>query len=388
MTRGGWAADVTGTRVLVDAVAASSGGGAVRVAELARTLPGYRPLTRFTFVARGEVRDRLRATNTNLSVLSPPRSLSGVPLRLAWEHVALPRLAHRDLRPDVVLAPFNVAPLWWPGAIPPTVVIVSNLAPYSREVRRLYRGTELARLHLLRALTDATLAKARRVFLLSEQAFDLIDDRLLHGKAELLPMAPPPVPAVVSPEESLPAHGYLLVAGDLLRYKGIETAIRALALLPRSQQLPLAIAGRALDRPYVRQLRRLADAAGVAHLLVHLGPVGHERLLGLMRRSLACVVPSRFENPSRVPVEAMASGAPLLVSDIPVFRATCGDAAVFFEVDRAEHLAYSIARLLNEPCMGDDLRSRGRRHLATLHVGSASERIGQAIDEIADGASG
>jgi glycosyltransferase involved in cell wall biosynthesis len=373
-----------GRRILIDAVAATSGGGAIRLLELARTLPRYRPDDALLFVAQGAQREALQESGSALRVVSPPRPFSKIPGRLAWEHFALPIAARRRFDPDVVLAPFNIAPLCWADPAPSIVAIVSNLAPYSPEVCSLYRGRELLRLRALRALTDRTLARAQRIFLLSQQAFDLIDHELLRGKAELLPMAPPLVPALGAMAAKPPVERYLLVAGDLLRYKGIETLIRALRLLAQESRPHVLIAGRPLDRPYVRDLQRLAGENAVAEHVVFLGSVSHSSLLGLMRQSIACIATSRFENPSRVPVEAMAVGAPVIASDIPEFRSSCGDAALFFTLDRPEQLARCISRLVLEPRLAQELRARGRAQLATLHAGSAAQRIAEAIATIAD----
>jgi glycosyltransferase involved in cell wall biosynthesis len=265
-------------------------------------------------------------------------------------------------------------------------VIVSNLAPYAPSVEHLYRGTERLRLQALRRLTDLTLERASKIFLLSEQAFDLLGEERLRGRGELLPMAPPPVgiePAQGHDEMARTAGPYYLVVGDLLRYKGVETAIQALGMLRCQQRPALLVVGRAIDRPYVRRLRAIASAAGVENNVRFIGSLEHHDVLRLMHASLAVVVPSSFENPSRIPVEAMATGAAVIASDIPEFRATCGEASLYFRPGAAGELARQMREIIERPAVAQDARSRSRKRLRRLHVGSATERIATTIQELA-----
>ena len=308
-----------------------------------------------------------------------------MPVRLAWEHVALPATVARRFRPDVVFTPFNVAPTWWPTPRPEVAVIVSNLAPYSSEVRAMYRGRERLRLEALRRLTDRTLAAAARVFLLSEQAVDLIDDRLLAGKSEVIPMAPPATGSPAVGSLRTPPGPFFLVATDLLRFKGVELVLEALALTPAGERAQVLVVGRPLDAPYVRFLRRTARRLQVEGSLRLAGAVQHDRVLALMRESAACIVPSRFENASRVPVEAMSLGVPVIVSDIPAFRETCADAALHFDLEDPSQLAEQMRSATSDGSFRQKWGTRGQRRLAALDTGSASERILASIEGITAG---
>lgn len=359
-------------RILIDAVAANTGGGLSRSRELARTLPALRPANEHLFAVQPAVAEQLKAIDGRLLTLVPPSPVRRVPMRLFWEHLLLPRAA-RAFRPDAVIAPFNIAPLGWPAPRPVYGVIVSSLAPYSEIVSAGYRGREAWRLALLRRLTDATLARADRVFLLSGQAFDLIDRRLLDGKAEVIPMAPPDVVGALDVER--PTRPYVVVVGDLMRYKGVEVVLSALALVDAPARPLLVVCGRLLEPDYVHSLRRIVRERDLGADVELRGPTPHGVVLGLIRGALACVVSSRFENPGRTQVEAMALGTPVIASDIPAFRETCAEAALYFPLTEPRRLADHLRTLVRDEGARAEWGARAIRHTARMRSTDASSRI-------------
>jgi glycosyltransferase involved in cell wall biosynthesis len=76
-----------------------------------------------------------------------------------------------------------------------------------------------------------------------------------------------------------------------------------------------------------------------------MGRIDHEALSNVLSDFDAFVFPSMAETFGFPMVEAMCAGVPLIVSDIPVHREICGDAAVFFELGNAEDLARRIMEL-------------------------------------------
>lgn len=369
--------------VLIDVVAAASGGGVSRSRELARTLPTLTPELDLTYVARSSVAHQIRGIHPEANVILPPPGLSNTLGRLAWEHTVLPSAATRRIKPDAVFSPFNVAPTRWSGSNPVIGVIVSNLAPFSSELLRLYRGRERSRLWMLRVLTERSLRCADRIFLLSRQAYPMIGDELLDGKAELIPMAPPPVLQVEACSARAPQGPYVLVVADLLRYKGVEWVLEALSRIGRNRRPKLLIAGRPIERGYVRDLRERERELRVDEDVDWLGSIAHADVLSLMGGARACIVPSRFENGSRVSVEAMAVGVPIIATDVPAFREACGPAAAYFGPARADELAERIQHLATDEGARRHYVEAGRRRLAAIDPASASERVAEWLTGLA-----
>jgi glycosyltransferase involved in cell wall biosynthesis len=86
------------------------------------------------------------------------------------------------------------------------------------------------------------------------------------------------------------------------------------------------------------------------HNVKSLGPLTHEDVLRLMRRAAIFAAPSRYEPFGLAVAEAAASGAALVLADIPTFRELWHGAALFVEPDDVDGWGRAFAMLAaNEP---------------------------------------
>jgi glycosyltransferase involved in cell wall biosynthesis len=85
-------------------------------------------------------------------------------------------------------------------------------------------------------------------------------------------------------------------------------------------------------------------------------------------RAWVAVCPSRFEGFGLTPIEAIASGTPVVASDIPPHREFGGDAASYFPLDDEDALVTAIAGAL-------DRAPPDRSVLRELTAPSAAERF-------------
>jgi glycosyltransferase involved in cell wall biosynthesis len=373
-------------RVLVDLLAAATGGGASRVRELATHLPTSAPEHVYEFAAIGRAAAVARAIAGDEQVIQPRLPRNSLSMRLGWQTIGMPVRMKGARRPDVVLAPFNYSPTIWPSR-PALIVTVESLAPYSSELRALHQGRQALRLAGLKLLTDRTLARADRVFVLSRQAWDLIDTALLEGKTELLPITPPG--PILDENDRAPQTEdppFVLILGDVGRHKGIEIVLEALRVTPPQSRPAVAVAGEFVDQPYRRRLMMLREKYELAHDVDFLGHLSYERAMDLLRRAVACVLPSRFENMPRVPVEAMAIGTPLIVSDIPAFHECCGDAAVYFDLNEPRQLTDAIRRVTGDTEESRRLVAAGKARIAGRSPGDDVRRVAATIGELLPGA--
>ncbi|MCB1033194.1 MAG: glycosyltransferase family 4 protein, partial [Acidobacteria bacterium] len=108
------------------------------------------------------------------------------------------------------------------------------------------------------------------------------------------------------------------------------------------------------------------DAARGQGWLHHLGYVGNPTLKALYREAWVVVFPSLYEGFGLPAVEAQEAGAPLLCSDIPVFREVVGEAALFASPQAPQAWCEQLCRLLDNPELSRELAARGQESVARL----------------------
>ena len=171
---------------------------------------------------------------------------------------------------------------------------------------------------------------------------------------------------------------FLLVAGRIMWQKNIELAIDTLRLLAEQRpELRLVVAG-AVDeksKPYLAELR--ARAAGL-HVDFRVNPSDAE-LVSLYRRCQLLVYPPRNEDFGIVPLEAMASGTPVVAVDSGGPRETVldGESGWLVPAD-AESFAEMVGATLDAP---DRLRYMRRQARLRAEV-FTWDRVAQRIDDV------
>jgi glycogen(starch) synthase len=107
----------------------------------------------------------------------------------------------------------------------------------------------------------------------------------------------------------------ILFAGRLVRDKGLDVALEALALLRgRFPELKMDIAGRGKDR---ESLEALAQSLGLEKVVRFLGQVEAEQMGNLYAQSSLVLVPSRWREPfGLVALEAAYHGKPVIASSV------------------------------------------------------------------------
>jgi glycosyltransferase involved in cell wall biosynthesis len=86
-------------------------------------------------------------------------------------------------------------------------------------------------------------------------------------------------------------------------------------------------------------------------------------LPALYSGALAFVFPSLCEGFGLPPLEAMACGTPVVVSNTSSLPEICGDAAVLVEPLDVDSIADGIRRLVESSTLRDELRRRGMEHV-------------------------
>lgn len=162
------------------------------------------------------------------------------------------------------------------------------------------------------------------------------------------------------------AERLLLYVGRLSPYKNLVALVKALAgLRSRGIDAGLVLAG--CEDGYYQEPELAARKLGVEQFVRRTGYLELGRLRALFQAADVLVLPSKFEGFGLPPVEAMASGTPVVCSNRTSLPEITGDAALLVEPDDPESIVAAIRRILTEPLLREDLIRRGheRAHLYT-----------------------
>ncbi len=151
----------------------------------------------------------------------------------------------------------------------------------------------------------------------------------------------------------------VLFVGRLVPHKGVEDLILALLDLPPPTLL--VVAG---DGPRRAALERLAASQGLLSRVRFVGAVSDEDLPRYHAISQVVVLPSnnRLEGFGLAIVEAMASGRPVIVADVPGVRDVIenGRDGLLAEPLMSTDIAHRCRQLLNDPALREALGRSAR----------------------------
>lgn len=154
--------------------------------------------------------------------------------------------------------------------------------------------------------------------------------------------------------------GLVLAWGRVQYEKGFQVLARAVGELRyRVGGLECTIAGRG---SYLPELQSQIDVAGVGDIIELPGFVSDNQLRAATHQAGCIVIPSLYEPFGVVALEALASGAPLIVADTGGLAELVGGtgSALLFEPGNADELADCIERVLTDQALADSLVDRGR----------------------------
>lgn len=190
-------------------------------------------------------------------------------------------------------------------------------------------------------------------------------------------------PEVFSYRRPRPSDGRdlrLLYCGTISAWQGVHLAVEALSICRREIPARLTLVGDGRTRQW-RDIDRRCHDLGVADFVQRLEPVSQSQLAEIHHRHDVVVAPLTANDRNLVQgccplkvIEAMASGTPLIASDLPVVTALArnGVQALLVKPGSAKAIAAAVLRLINDPHLATQLSASARRrvkqHLTWRHA--------------------
>ncbi|MCU0892881.1 MAG: glycosyltransferase [Rhodospirillales bacterium] len=167
---------------------------------------------------------------------------------------------------------------------------------------------------------------------------------------------------------------YVLALGSLSPSKNIRLATAAIAELA-DLDLRLVVAGGSS-----RVFSSCAVDRGPG--VVWLGRVSDGAVRALYENALCFVFPSLYEGFGIPSIEAMLCGCPVVASDIPALRETCGEAALYCDPHEPKSLAAQIRALACDPDLRSKLRTLGLARARGFSWNRSAELLLDTLREV------
>jgi len=172
----------------------------------------------------------------------------------------------------------------------------------------------------------------------------------------------------------------LLFVSHYNYYRNFEILLRALPelkriLAPRQLRLLLTCDLSHAHGYRPDTARKLLSELRIEAEVIQLGAIPYRLLHHLYCACDLYVTPAYTETFAHPLVEAMASGLPIVASDIPVHREICESAALYFPRFSPGDLAQQIAKLVSNAAQRNDLGERGRNRVSEFSWGRHVEQM-------------
>jgi glycosyltransferase involved in cell wall biosynthesis len=152
---------------------------------------------------------------------------------------------------------------------------------------------------------------------------------------------------------------FVLYAGNVKPHKNLERLIEAFNIVRRRglDHLKLVLIGDEISK--YAALRRAVHKHQLHKYVRFLGYLPEETLAVMYRLAGVFVFPSLYEGFGLPPLEAMASGTPVVTSNVSSLPEVAGNAAVLVDPYDPDAIADGIAQVLCDETLRHDLRAKG-----------------------------
>ena len=336
----------------------------------------------FVVLCRDEDRAALTALGSNFRPVSESAGNYSIaeqvkiPLALRREHVTLFHAPHYVLPPLVpcrsVVTIHDCIHLVFPQ------YLAKRFAwPYART------SIELAARRATRVLTVSESSKKDILRFVDIDA-DKID--VIYNAYDDRFAVEPREEDVVRVRERYQLHDeFVLYAGNVKPHKNLERLIEAFDRVRRRglAHLKLVLIGDDISR--YASLRRAVHRHQLHKYVRFLGYLPEETLAVMYRLAAVFVFPSLYEGFGLPPLEAMASGTPVVTSNVSSLPEVAGDAAMLVDPYDPDAIADAIARVLTDERLRRELRTKGLARARQFSWESSVRRVREIYGQVVNG---
>jgi len=269
-----------------------------------------------------------------------------------WEHTLLPFYARKY---DILYCPSNIAPIWLPKKTK-LVITLHDLAfldfpkQYSSVFQKYYAF--LVPKNLRRSQHIVTISNFSKERIVREYPWTENKTSVIHHG----------ISSHFSPSDQLKSD-YVLYVGTMNRIKNFQVLLD-IFLTPEFKNIGLKMilpnASTFSNNEYVNTLIRRAKEAANIDII---DQVDQDELKTYYQKATLFVFPSFHESFGFPPLEAMACGTPVIVSNVTALPEVCGDSALYVDPNSREDIAEKIQLLFWDTSLLEKYREKGLAHV-------------------------
>ena len=366
-------------RIGIDARKLHDFGIGTYIRNLLRQLARMDCQTDYVILCRAEDRETLSTLGENFRPVvqtAPNYSVSEqirVPLALAREGVTLFHAPHYVLPPLVrckaVVTIHDCIHLMFPQYLPNRLAYTyarTSISLAARRATRILTVSESSKRDILR-FVDTEPEKI-------DVIYNAYDDRFAVDPRE---------EDVVRVRERFQLESeFVLYAGNVKPHKNLERLIEAFHLVRNRglDHLKLVMIGDEISK--YTALRRAVHQHQLHKYVRFLGYLPETTLAVMYRLAGVFVFPSLYEGFGLPPLEAMASGTPVVTSNVSSLPEVAGDAAILVDPYDPRAIADGIYRVLTDEHLRRDLRRKGVARAGMFSWEQSVRRVRAIYDEV------
>lgn len=274
-------------------------------------------------------------------------------VRVFWEQFILPSVLKKS-KIDILFSPANIGMVF---SSTPFILMVRNMAVFDDDFIKSETNYQKLRLKLLQILTLLSIKRAKKVIFISKTAQNTVCERyninqsktvlIYHGKKENHGFEFN-ASQINDIKNIYNLDKYILYVSNIYKYKNIYELFLAFIKIKDkiNSDIQLVVAGINFDDTYYKKLEALITTHQIAHRIRLIGHVSNDHLPLLYANTQLFVYPSTIENCPNILIEAMASGAAIVSSNINPMPEICEDAALYFDPNNPDDIADKMLKML------------------------------------------
>ncbi|KMN81741.1 hypothetical protein VK98_11515 [Chromobacterium sp. LK11] len=371
-------------KILINALSAKLGGGQTYIKNLLDNLPNRDGLTIYIYCPD----NLLLPESENLKKLSTFWPTNNPISRFIWERFALP----------LILKKYKIDILFCPGGVvstkPPVgckvVTMFRNMMPFDDElISTMGWGRDKLRLVLLKRAMLNSMSKADLTIFISNFARTHIEKYIKiknavtipHGISkdfllQKLPLARP----IEAPQKK-----YILYVSRFEIYKHHREVVAAYASLPLElrSQYPLVLVGET-NMPEACFIRELIARENLQNDILLMGGVDYKNIPAWNQNAHVILFASSCENCPNILLESLASGRPVLSSNVMPMPEFGGDGILYFSPHSPDSLRVKLEEILTNKTLLENLSKSSYERSSVYRWSGTAKKTWDNVFDLAE----